>query len=552
MNTRTGRLRRSLIGVGGAIVLLLAVLFFPQHLFSQGAVSQTQRAKETPSRDAAVVAAASSATTHTDALSADVELGRRIAHEIGEGKFASARWGVEIISLRDGHTLYARDAERLFTPASNMKLYTTAAALDLLGADYRWRTSIYAASAPDADGNIDGDLTLYGRGAPDLSARVTKQSPFDHLKQFADELYARGVRRVRGGVVGDESYFRGEALGDGWQWNDVQWYFGAEPSALSIGGNEVTVNVAPAAKVGAQADVHLIPATDYVHITDDADTAERGTKPTLGITRGLSDNEVRVWGNFPAGAPGYGVRLSVHRPALWAARLLSDALKSRGIAVEGEARVRDARMSEKFDAGHSIELASVSSQTLGEIVRATNKESINLNAELILRTLGKELGTNFAPDPDPLRMLTRGDDAAGDAVIRRWLQQSAGANVDHLALHDGSGLSRLDLITPDATVRLLSRMAQSPAAKVFYDSLPLAGRDGTLEYRLRDTQTAGHIAAKTGSLTYIHSLSGYATTSEGETLAFSIICDDETGRASATRAIDTICALLVKYPFFSR
>ncbi|HEX8178278.1 MAG TPA: D-alanyl-D-alanine carboxypeptidase/D-alanyl-D-alanine-endopeptidase [Pyrinomonadaceae bacterium] len=483
---------------------------------------------------------------------ADAEFARRVAKEIDEGEFAAARWGVLVVSLRDGRVLYQRDADRLFLPASNLKLYTTAAALDLLGADYRWRTSVYAAAPPDAQGTIGGDLTLYGRGAPDLAAHVTRHTPVDHVQQLADELYRRGVRRVRGRVVGDESFLRGEALGDGWLWTDVQWYFGAEPSALSLDGNEITVSLKPGAKVGDAAQVRLVPETDYVRVTNDAGTAERGVRPTLGVTRGLSDNEVRVWGDLPLGHPGYSVRLAVHRPALWAAQAFKRALAAREIKVDGEPVTRDARVraAERFEPARAVELAAVVSDTLAEVVRVTNKESINLNAELMLRTLGHERGQTYAPDEDQAKTQQRGDDEAGTAVIRRWLNERAGADTTRLALHDGSGLSRLDLVTPAATVKLLERMARSPAAAAFNASLPTAGRDGTLAARLRGARTAEHISAKTGTITYVHALSGYATTAEGEPLAFAIICNEETERAPATSAVDAIAALLATYPDF--
>ena len=440
-----------------------------------------------------------------------------------------------VASLRDGRAVYARDAERTFTPASNMKLYSTAVALDLLGADYRWRTSVYAASAPGAGGTIDGDIVLYGRGAPDLAARTSRGRPVAHLAELADALYRRGVRRVRGAVVGDESYFRGEPLGDGWLWSDVQWYYGAEVSALSIDDNEITLDITPAAKPDAPAELKLTPATDYVRIINDTLTRERTTPTTIGVTRGLSDNEVRVWGEFPAGGRGFGARLAVHRPAQWAAQLFRDALRARGIAVDGAARASDARVraAERLAPERAVELAAVTSRTLGEVARETNKASLNLQAELILRTLGKERGAD-APDPDPQKMRVRNDDVAGLAVVRRWLE-AAGVETSNLALHDGSGLSHLNLVTPAATVKLLSRMAASQRAAVFRDSLPVAGRSGTLRSRLRGT-TAERIVAKTGTLTHITSLSGYATAANGETLAFSILCNDATNLQQSARA----------------
>lgn len=512
-----------------------------------------QRAGDTaPKRQDAAQAGKPRGADETRA--ADAGLAGAMGRVIEEGEFAQARWGVFVVSLRDGRTVYARNHDRLFTPASVMKVFTTAVGLDMLGADYRWRTSVYAAREPDAAGTIEGDLTLYGRGAPDLEARGPRQASAS-LDALADELHRRGVRRVRGGVVGDESYFRGEALGSGWLWEDVQWYYGAHPSALSVGGNELTVSIAPGAKVGDPAAVTLVPQTDYVRVTNEMKTSGRGSRPRMGVTRALSSNDVRLWGDFPAGAGAYGVRLSVHRPALWAAAQFRDALRARGIEVAGEARARDARSTpaeERFDPSGAVELASVTSRTLGEVARGVNKQSINLEAELILRTLGRERGSQLPP-PQP-QGRERNDDEAGDALIRLWLER-AGIPVTGLALHDGSGLSRLNLVTPEATARLLARISETPSAEVFRASLPVAGRDGTLSGRLRGTPAASAkepVAAKTGSLTYVNSLAGYARTSDGEPLAFAIFCNDETGRSSSTRAIDALVLLLTRYPDFSR
>ncbi len=175
---------------------------------------------------------------------ASADLARQINNAIDSSEFAYARWGVCVISLADGAVIYQRDADKLFTPASNMKIYTTAVALDLLGQDYRWRTSVYASSPVDAAGQIHGDLILYGRGAPDLVGN-SKDASKGSLTVLADQIYQKGIRRISGNVIGDDSYFRGDPIGDGWQWTDLQWYFGAEASALTINGNEVDVNVVP-------------------------------------------------------------------------------------------------------------------------------------------------------------------------------------------------------------------------------------------------------------------------------------------------------------------
>lgn len=473
----------------------------------------------------------------------DVGLARNIDRIIEDSNLKRGRWGIFVTALKDDRVLYSRNGDQLFIPASNMKLYTTAAALDLLGADYRWRTSVYTVKQPDTSGVIDGDLILYGRGAPDLVSRTKGDAP--SLEKFADQLYEAGVRHVRGNVVGDESYFRSELFGVGWQWNDLQWYYGAQPSALSIDENTVEVTMSPAAKTGDHANVVITPNQNYMRLTNNAATVEREAVTSIGIMRDLSGNDVRVWGEFPAGGRAFSAFLSVHNPSLWAATTLRQALTERGIKVDGEARSRDYRVAEvKFDPQKSFEIAYQMSEPLSEIVRKTNKESNNLYAELLLRTIGKERGST-APDPDSRKNATRGDDEAGTAVIRSWME-SKGVATAALAIRDGSGLSRLDLVTPEGTARLLVAMTRTNSAHMFHDSLPSAGKDGTLQGRLKKFE--GRIFAKTGSLTYVHSLSGYAIAATGDIVAFSIFCNDVTADRAAIRIIDEIAAAIADFP----
>ena len=465
----------------------------------------------------------------------DPALLKAINQLIEQSDTAQARWGVFVMSIKDGHVLCSRDGERLFTPASNMKIFTTAVALDLLGEGYRWRTSVYAERQVDAGGTLDGDLILYGRGAPDLDSKRD-------LKALANQLYERGLRQVHGNIIGDASYFRGEAYGVGWQWNDLQWYYGAEPSALSIDENSIEVTLGPGNKINGPASVFVNPNDNYVHVTNSATTGARDASTTVGITRELSGDGLHVWGEFPSGGRSFSAFLSVYDPALRAASLFKQALIARGIHIDGEAHSRDARTSvaDKFSPEKASELGYVESASLAEIVRKTNKESNNLFAELISRTLGKERGA-LAPDPDERRNRARGDDEAGPAVVKWWLSShSIAANA--LAIHDGSGLSRLDLVSPESATRLLGVAAQSPWSKTFRDSLPNAGRDGTLSDRL--TSLRDRVSAKTGSLTYDHSLSGYLTRDNNEVLVFSIICNDATGQSHAIRTIDAIVNLL--------
>jgi serine-type D-Ala-D-Ala carboxypeptidase/endopeptidase (penicillin-binding protein 4) len=489
-------------------------------------------------------AAANSNQNAASALAAgnDAGFAREIDRILNENDLAKARFGVFVISPKDGRVLYSHNSDQLFTPASNMKVYTTAVALDVLGADYRWRTSVYANKQPDANGTINGDLTLFGRGAPDLLSKAKGDAP--SLTKLADQLYQAGVREVRGNIVGDNSYFRGELFGMGWQWNDIQWYFGAEPSALSIDENSVEVTIGPGSKQGSSAKVVINPNSSPVRLVNETKTAENGDTTSIGIIRDLSGNDLHVWGDFPVNGRAFSAFLSVHDPSMWAATLFKQALIARGVKVTGDAHARDFRMAEtdKLDPQKSVELAYEDSEPLSAIIRHTNKESDNLYAELLLRTVGKERGAS-ATDPDPRRNRQRGDDEAGTAAVRSWLE-AKGINTKGLAIRDGSGLSRLDLITPETTARLLLAISSTASANVFHDSLPIAGRDGTLNSRLK--KLTGRIFAKTGTLTYVHSLSGFATTPASETLIFSIMCNDATDR-NAVRVIDEIAAAIADF-----
>ncbi|HEY5883682.1 MAG TPA: D-alanyl-D-alanine carboxypeptidase/D-alanyl-D-alanine-endopeptidase [Pyrinomonadaceae bacterium] len=522
---------RSGVAIIGLVILSIVASRINQHSTSNSAYT---------AQSDQLVAAQVATTSSSSQQHPDPEFGQYIDELIDKSAFSSARWGIKVVSLNNGATIYERNARQQFIPASNMKIYTTAAALDLLGADYRWRTTAYVSAKPNAAGIVEGDLILYGRGAPDLVDDGTENS----FEKLADAVQAQGVRHVKGRVIGDESYFRGSPLGDGWQWNDMQWYFGAEASALTINENQVDLNLLPSAKADATPEVRTGDPLGYVQVSNRMAPGNRAERSTLGVSRGLSDNGVEVWGELAPGAKGFGAKLSVHNPALWAAKIFQAALKKRNIAVDGEAASRSSRSApgERFDPSQATEIASVTSAPLSALVRVTNKQSNNLYAELILRTLGRERRSMLPTSEPPGR--ERGDDEAGTDLIQLWLERNGVAG-NATSLHDGSGLSRLNLVTPDSTVQLLTAASKS-ANQSFQQSLPIAGKDGTLAGRLKPI--TGRAFAKTGSLIYVNSLSGYVLTANGGTFAFSIYCNDYVGQANSSRLIDEIVELLAGYP----
>ncbi len=447
----------------------------------------------------------------------DVALAKKIDELIENSEFANARWGVFVVSLKDGRVLAARDTQNFFTPASVQKIITSVVALDKLGVDFRWKTSVFASNKIEKS-VIDGDLILYGQGAPDLSD--------ESIENLANQLKAKGLQKVKGNIIGDESYFKGDNFGDGWAWNELQWYYGAEASALSVNRNQVNLSLQ---------NGKMTASTDLMQVTGEIKPNQNGEIESIGVKRELGENRVYVWGE----GKNLDVRVAMQNPALWSAKIFKEALQKKGITVEGDAKSADWKTENKFDAENADALATVESQTLAEIVRRMNKDSVNLYAELILRTLGKKFGAD-APDENPKAQKTRGDDAAGTSVIKKWLAENNIAN-DGIEIHDGSGLSRLDFITPEVFGRTLIAAAQMKTAEIFKSSLPIAATDGTLRGRLGNVR--GRILAKTGSIVYINSLAGYAK-NERETLAFVILCNNETRKADSSILIDAIATSL--------
>lgn len=452
----------------------------------------------------------------------DIALAKKIDEAIEKSEFANARWGVFVVSLKDGRVIAARDAQKLFTPASVQKIITSIVALDKLGADFRWQTRVFSKEKIE-NGTLSGDLILYGQGAPDLSG--------EGIENLVNQLKAKGLQNIKGDIIGDESYFTGDAIGDGWAWNELQWYYGAAASALSINKNLVNVSL-------QDGKPKVEPATDYVELSGEVAALQNSTVESIGLKRGLGDNKIYVWGE----GKNFDVRVAVENPALWSAKILKDALVKNGIAVEGNAKSANWKAQNKFSPENATELASVESQTLGEIVRKMNKDSVNLYAELILRTLGKKFGAD-APDENPKVQKTRGDDSAGTSVIKKWLTENGVSLQETEAIKDGSGLSRLNFVTPETIGRALIAGNQIKATEVFRNSLPIAATDGTLRGRLGNV--SGKISGKTGSITYVNSLAGYAKKSD-ETLAFVILCNNETRKADSSVLIDALATSLIE------
>src|SRR6266404_3657929 len=496
------------------------------------------------------------------------ELQARISEILRRPELAPAMVGVKVASLETGKVLFEQNANKLLSPASNMKLYAVAAALDRLTPDYRFKTSVYSQEKPESDGTLKGDLIIYGGGDPSLSFRFNNGDYAKGLNDLADRIVASGVKRVRGDLIGDESYFSGAPYGSGWEWEDLQWWYGAEVSALSINDNFVNLSIRPADGVGTPAVVTISPADPLLTIKNRVNTATRGTRRDLSVYRELASNVVEVSGEIALGDEGYSGRLAISQPALLFVYLLRSALATRGVTISGKTRAIDNRSGASLihkgvlaslrNGPEPVELTTLQSVPLSIIAAQTLKPSQNLYTELVLRTLGTVVvpqATSSAPtkrnDSSEVTEIpisqAKNSESDGIEVVKSFLSQ-AGLDPTTLNLTDASGLSRSDLVTADATVQLLTYMRRHRYATAFREALPIAGVDGTLRNRMKGTAAHNNLRGNTGTLSSASSLSGYVTTASGEELVFSIMVNNyPDGVNPPSLCIDPIAVLLASF-----
>jgi serine-type D-Ala-D-Ala carboxypeptidase/endopeptidase (penicillin-binding protein 4) len=453
-----------------------------------------------------------------------------------------AYWGLLVTDADSGEVIYSLNANRYFMPASNAKLFTTAMALATLGPDFHIHTTVETAALPDSSGHLQGDLVLVGRGDANLSSRVI---PFvDHaerngppekaLADLADQVVSAGVKEISGDVIADDSYFAPERYPPGWGVDDTVWSYGAAVSALVINDNYISVILRPGATTGAPLVYSAAPWPGIYELRNDALTSAAGTEPKLRLERDTDSQIFRLTGTLPLDAPARELQLAVTQPAENAAAILLQLLQARGVRVEGHSRARHGdRNTQPAAASPMHVLAEHTSPALLQDVRLTNKLSMNLHAELLLRVAAKEKAA-----------ATTMEDALAFATAFR---QGIGIAPDEAQLTDGSGLSRGDLVTPQSVVQLLAYAHRQPWGPDFAASLPVAGQDGTLETRMRGTAAAGQIRAKTGLVEHVNSLSGYATSRRGGHLIFSIFGNNTgTHGREAVNLVDAVCVAMVE------
>ncbi|MEH2259610.1 D-alanyl-D-alanine carboxypeptidase/D-alanyl-D-alanine endopeptidase [Nostoc sp.] len=450
-------------------------------------------------------------TTTTKSICSS-QLGTAIDTVINRPLFSRGRWGILIQPLSTAQTLYSRDAQKYFTPASNLKLLTTAAALQELGANFRIRTSIYQ--------NSNGVLRVVGRGDPSLSDT--------ELQKLAQQLKQKGITQIQR-LIADDSYIQGDIVNPTWQWEDVQSSDGVPVSSFILNQNIFSFKLVPQA-VGKSLQVVWIDPGEAKQwrVINQSVTLPQNQPSYVNVTRELSGTVLRIQGQLTTNSEPSLIDLPVVDPNYYFLRRFRTALVTEKITL-GQTLVVNGGVNQG-------EIAFVESPPLAELLAETNLNSNNLYAEALLRAL--------AVKKTRLKNQTSAD--VGLEVVKASLTK-LGVDPANYILVDGSGLSRRNLVTPEAFVQTLRGMAKTPTAYIYRASLPVAGKSGTLKSRFQDTPAEGIVQAKTGTLTGVVSLSGYMNAPKYEPLVFSIIVNQSDQSATVVRqAIDEVVVLLTQ------
>jgi serine-type D-Ala-D-Ala carboxypeptidase/endopeptidase (penicillin-binding protein 4) len=499
------------------------------------------------------------------------ELAQTVAELLEEPAVARDHWGISVVGM-DGAPIYSLNEGQLFQPASNEKLFTTAAAMALLGEKATYQTKVMARGVFADGGKLTGHLVLVGNGDANLSGRVLPYvapvpgqkpivedigpPPLRYLEEMADQVAATGLKSIEGDVIGDDTVFPWEPYAQDWVIDDAVWGYGAPVSALSINDNQIKVTVTPGDVVGAPASVVIDPAMPSYYTLDVAVTTGAAKSwSAVQMERPPGSKVLRIYGTVGLHGQPDVEEIAIEDPAEYAAGALKGMLEARGIHVSGVAKARHRVLldTESFgresgavgeatgvspqqkiepadDAafevamrGEEKTLATHTSVELLQDVVVTNKMSQNLHAELLLRQMGAARGRD-------------GTIAQGARVVRQFLL-GAGIDKDDFVFFDGSGLSGHDLVTPRATARLLQYASGQSWFVEWKGSLPVGGVDGSLEGRFMKSSLKGKVWAKTGTLGEARALSGYVECASGRTVIFSIMVGNHLPQTNGDREV---------------
>lgn len=462
----------------------------------------------------------------------DPELVQKIDSFFEDSRFQNAYWGVVVESLETGEVWYERNAGKLFMPASNEKIPTSAAALTVLGPDWKFTTDFRTNGEITDDGVLEGDLIVFGNGDPTLYERVFDDSR-DVFREVAKALHDKGISRIAGKIVGDDNAFDDQHLGYGWPFDGLPIWYSAEFGPLQINENYVDLRIVPPDSADGEVRVEPNLPSSYFKIVNKLEVRESGWN-RVSIDRAVGSNEIVLTGRVRAGSDPFERSPTITNPTLFYVTVLKEVLQEQWIEVDGEAI--DCDDIEGWDVEREgLELLHQhKSPPLSEVLKLLMKRSQNMYAETMVRVLGwHDTGT--------------GSWRAGSEVVEEQLEQF-GIEEGTYRFMDGSGLSRYNYTSPRILTEILKGMRKHEYWPVWRDIQPVAGVDGTLRSRMKGTAAEGNVRAKTGTISNVRALSGYVTTAAGEELVFSFIVNAHTASNSATEEVtDGALAFLAAY-----
>ena len=448
-------------------------------------------------------------------------LAQRIDAFISQRRFASARWGIDVLNLDSGRTIYAHDPGKLFVPASNAKLYTTALAMNLLGPGARFTTALYATGRPDPHGVLAGNLILRGDGDPALGTDTGASDDQDWARLLAHRLADEGVVRVKGDLIADDTLFRGPPFGSGWGAGDL--FASYAPAVGGLTTDEGTMVATVSRTPPGCCSISVRPKAAQVRVVNLTVEATPDDPSSLLLYRPIGHRTLYVAGSLPPGVRERRFVLAAPDPARMAGRQLLDALHEIGIRFDGRLRVlRWPRKDPLLDGPHVWQIGTARSPPLSQLLRHMLEDSDNLYAQTLLLQSG-------------LAWQHKGEGSCG--WVLHWTEQwgtcalrtllgKIDINREQAHFTEGSGLSRQDLVSPRATVTLLAWIARQSWASTLIGALPRNGQSGTLSSRLDNLPAGDRVQAKTGTLAHMYTLSGYLETAAGRHIAFSVMLNN--------------------------
>lgn len=453
----------------------------------------------------------------------------RIDYLINQPRFQPAHFGIYIMEPRTGAIIYSRNAHDLFMPASNMKLITTAATLDILGEDYTYETRIYT-DGKIKDGILKGDLWIKGSSDPAISGRYY-DGKIEHIFQsWADSLKKLGINKIEGKIIGDDNIFSDQGLGSGWEHNDLSYYYAAKTSGLSYNDNCMDLYFTPGDSIGAPAYIMQKPIPDYMNLKNELTTVHPDSQQSIDFHRYANSDSVRVFGTITIDSDTIVDWVTVNDPTNFFLTGLKKCLKDADIEFDKIVDIDKMQISDSSYDNRQL-LFAHNSVKMDTIVHTLNKVSQNFYAETLQKTLGAEVKN-------------KGTNQAGIEVENEWFED-IGIDPASIFIRDGSGLSRHNLVTPFQIGKILQTMKTSPAYNTYLKSLPIGGVDGTLGNRFEGYNVSGHVHAKTGYVGHVRALSGYVTAKNGREYIFSILVNHYPTPTSCINDLqDRIVALL--------